>query len=98
MPEKWDPNWVVSPGETLLDWMEENGLVVNERPLVPLMAKVCSLTPKELQGILEGKLHIGTVRAAKLAVGTRIPARLWLNLERQFRQGLGEGKIWTTGN
>jgi len=28
MSEKFDPDWVVKPGETLREWIEENGLTV----------------------------------------------------------------------
>jgi HTH-type transcriptional regulator / antitoxin HigA len=86
----FDPDWVISPGETLRDWIEENGLTVRST------ATVCGRMPvEELQRILDGTRRITPTVAAKLAAGTQIPARLWLNLERQFRQGLAEGKVWT---
>ena len=85
----FDPDWVISPGETLRDWIEENGLTVRST------ATVCGrMDPKELQRILDGVRHVTPKVAEKLAYGTGIPARLWLNLERQFRKGLAEGKTW----
>jgi HTH-type transcriptional regulator / antitoxin HigA len=85
----FDPDWTISPGETLREWMEENGL-----PLKATATACGRMDPKQLQGILDGKRKITTVAACKLQQGTGIPARLWLNLERQFRQGLAEGKTW----
>lgn len=88
MSSTWDPDWVISPGETLRDWLDENHLSAN------VAARTCRMGSYELRGILEGRLKIDRVRAEKLQAGTMIPARLWLNLERQFRQGLAEGKVW----
>jgi HTH-type transcriptional regulator / antitoxin HigA len=89
MTEKFDPDWVISPGETLRDWIDENRLSVRST------ATVCGRMPVErLRRILDGRQRITRKDADALAVGTRIPARLWLNLERQFRQGLAEGKVW----
>lgn len=85
----FDPDWVISPGETLRDWIEENGLTVRST------ATVCGrMNVNELQRILDGVRPITPKVAEALAHGTGIPARLWLNLERQFRQGLAEGKTW----
>lgn len=95
MSDKWNPDWVISPGETLRDWMEENGFVSGKRLLVKPVATACGRMPVErLERILSGKQRITTVDAAKLAAGTGISPRLWLNLERAFRQGLAEGKKW----
>lgn len=94
---KFDPDWVISPGETLRDWMRENGFVLGDRVLLKPLATTCSMTPEQLQRILDGK-PLGQVAACKLQQGTGIPARLWLNLERAFRQGLAEGKTWVRPN
>lgn len=83
----WDPDWVISPGETLRDWIDENHLTVG------VAAKVCRMDRHELQRILDGQRHITPKVADKLAAGTMIPARLWLNLERAYRDGLAAGKI-----
>ena len=88
--ERFERDWVISPGETLADWIEENGLSVRST------ATVCGRMPVErLQRILDGKQRITRKDAAALAHGTGISAQLWLNLERAFRQGLAEGKTWT---
>lgn len=91
MSEPFDPDWVISPGETLREWMEENGLSLR------VTAMCCAqMDPARLRGILDGKRKITTDAAHRLAHGTGIPARLWLNLERAFRQGLAEGKTWVS--
>jgi plasmid maintenance system antidote protein VapI len=89
-PEPWDPDWVISPGETLRDWMEENHLSVR------VTAKLCVMEPGELQRVLNAKRRITPTVAAKLAAGTNIPAQLWLNLERVYRDGLAAGKTDTS--
>jgi plasmid maintenance system antidote protein VapI len=92
---KFERDWVISPGETLRDWMEENGFVAGARLLVKPIATTCGRMPVErLERILDGRQRITRKDAAALAHGTGIPARLWLNLERQFRQGLAEGTTW----
>ena len=92
---EWNRDWVISPGETLRDWMEENGFMLGDRLLVKPVATACGRMPVEkLQRILDGKQHITPVLAAQLAAGTGISPRLWLNLEHAFRQGLKEGKTW----
>ena len=83
----WDPDWVISPGETLRDWMDENRLTVG------IVAKVCGLDRHEVERILDGKRRITPKVADHLAAGTQIPARLWLNLERAYRDGLAAGKV-----
>jgi plasmid maintenance system antidote protein VapI/DNA-binding XRE family transcriptional regulator len=88
----FDPDWVISPGETLRDWIDENGLTVRST------ATVCGRMPVErLARILDGKQPITRKDAAALAHGTGIPAQLWLNLERQFREGLAARRVWVRG-
>lgn len=90
-PRKFDPDWVISPGETLRDWMEENGLGRMEHAV----AQTCGRMSDEMfQGILDGKTKITPDIAKALEHGTAIPAQLWLNLERAFRDGLAAGKKW----
>lgn len=83
----WDPDWVISPGETLRDWIDENGLTPR------VTARLCQMDAHELERILCGQRHVTPKVAAKLAAGTQIPARLWLNLERAYRDGLAAGKV-----
>lgn len=87
---KFDPDWVVAPGDTLAEWCEEN-------KLPPRVAAVAcgKMPPERFQGIIDGEVRITETDAEALAHGTGIPAYLWLNLERAFRVGLAAGKVWT---
>jgi plasmid maintenance system antidote protein VapI len=85
--QKFDPDWVVKPGATLRDWIEENHLTVRST------ATCCHLSPEDVERIIAGKRRIGRAVAAKLQAGTGIPASLWLNLERAYRAGLRAGKV-----
>ncbi len=87
MPEPFDPDWVISPGETLREWIEENGLTPH------VTATACGLRPVEVEGVLRASRKITPRIAAGLQRGTDIPAQLWLNLERAYRNGLTRGKI-----
>jgi plasmid maintenance system antidote protein VapI len=86
----FDPDWVISPGETLQEWLDEH------KPLsVRSLATICGrMNSHRLQRIIDGKQKITRLDAERLEHGTGIPASLWLNLERAFRQGLAEGKTW----
>jgi plasmid maintenance system antidote protein VapI len=95
MTVKWDPDWVISPGEILREWMQENGFVLGTRLLLKPVATACGrMDPERLQKILDGKVKLRKDDAQRLWAGTGIPASLWLNLERAFRQGLAKGKTW----
>jgi plasmid maintenance system antidote protein VapI len=84
---RFDPDWCISPGETLRDWRKENRLDVKTA------AGACARMPVDWYEEIEaGKRRINAVTAAALEHGTYIPARLWLNLERAYRVGLAAGK------
>jgi plasmid maintenance system antidote protein VapI len=83
----FNPDWVIHPGETLREWREENHLPASAA------AMACARMPVALyRGIEAGTAPIDEDVAAALAHGTRVPATLWLNLERTFRAGLEAGK------
>lgn len=83
----FDPDWVIRPGETLREWMQENGL--RERSA----ATTCNMWPSLFVGILDGDVPITEPIAISLERGTSISAFLWLALERYYRAGLAAGKI-----
>jgi HTH-type transcriptional regulator / antitoxin HigA len=84
----FDPDWVIAPGETLKEWMEDNRI-----PSASTMGVMCGRMPTELvEGILAGRTKITEPIAQGLQLGTGIPARLWLNLEGLYRKGLAAGK------
>lgn len=82
----FDPDYVIAPGATLQDWIDETGLPISH------VARACKLEVKELAAVIHGKRWISTVIAAKLSQGTGIPARFWLALEHNYRVGLAAGK------
>ena len=82
----FDPDWVISPGETLREWIEENNLTVR------VTATACNLPVEAVQGVVDAKTRLSPRIAVGLEQGTQIPAYLWLNLERAYRNGLRAGK------
>ncbi len=83
----FDPDWTIAPGETLAEWCEENRLPHSTA------AVACGRMPVEtFERIVSGKQRITKTLAAALAHGTGIPASLWLNLERRYRDDLKAGK------
>jgi HTH-type transcriptional regulator/antitoxin HigA len=84
----FNPDWTIAPGGTLQEWIEENGLTVRST------AVACGrMDPERLQGIIDTTVPVTEDDAARLQAGTGIPATLWLNLERRYRQDLARGKI-----
>jgi plasmid maintenance system antidote protein VapI len=84
----FEPDWVVKPGETLREWCEDNGLSAQ------VAAVACRRMKLEtFEGILDGSIPITPVLAGALQAGTGVPARLWLNLERAYREGLAAGRV-----
>lgn len=84
---KFDPDWVIAPGETLKDWLDENGL----------SGKSCvtyGIPQSTFDGIVAGTTPINAVLAQKLCNMTLIGAPMWLALEHNFRAGLNAGKKW----
>lgn len=86
----FDPDWVIHPGETLREWREENHL--SEKAAATCCGR---MTLHDYRFIEEGRREISPEIAARLEYGTQIPARLWLRLEKTFRDGLKAGKTWT---
>jgi len=75
----WDPDWVVAPGETLREWLED-------RRLSPRVAAACL----GKQGRVDAVIRIEDVLARRplnaqtarvLEVVTDVPARFWLALD-----------------
>jgi len=85
---KFDPDWVVAPGETLADWFEEMGLPKS-------CAQLYGISERQLNGVLDGTTEITPKLAHKLCFLTHIDARMWLALEHNFRVGLAAGKHWS---
>lgn len=82
----FNPDWVIAPGETLKEWREDNNLPLSAA------AKACGIDRGIFAKIEDGKQRITLHLADRLEYGTQIPARLWMNLERHYREGLKAGK------
>jgi hypothetical protein len=91
-PHEFRPDWCIAPAEHLREWMEDNGV----KPR--LIAAIWSGRDEErktaalalVQDVLDRK-PLTETHAAVLARGTFIPARFWLGLETNYRNGLAAG-------
>lgn len=94
MTTTFDPDWVVHPGATLDDWMDEH-----ERPWYTLcLADGPGCIPaRTVYRVLFGEEPIDRDLAERLHLRTGISTDLWLNLEKTFRAGLAAGKHWDGG-
>ena len=77
-----DPDYGSPPGETLCDWMEGSDVDTLD------MAERTGLDYREVERIVTGERAIDTQLAVVLETVTGIPARFWLNLERNYRARL----------
>lgn len=82
----FDRDWTVRPGATLKEWREENKLPVKA------MARLCSMSVEQYEGVEAGRRKVTQVVACKLAQGTGIPPRLWLRFEAMYREDLAHGR------
>lgn len=80
----WNPNWVVRPGATLKEEIDERGLSVR------MTASLCGLEPSVVQGVIDGEPITLTIAKGLAHLG--MSARFWQNLERNYREGLAAGK------
>lgn len=85
--EKFDPDWVVAPGDTLDELRQERGWSVEET------ARRCGNVPLGLvREILDGDAKLTYAIAYFLEIGTGVSRRFWINYERRYRDGLRKGK------
>lgn len=89
---KWDPDYVVAPGETLREWMDENGLTTPS-----ILAAGCG--PRSQKGalvaLIEGvlaKQPFDEMTARVLEQGTGVSVGFWMAMEHNYRTGLAAGK------
>ena len=76
----WEPDYAVVPGDTLQETIDELGMTQRE------LASRTGLTGKTINRIIKGKDPITADTACKLEIATGVPASLWNNLERHFRE------------
>lgn len=80
----FEPDYAVAPGETLSEVM--TSLDMNQKDL----AKRLELTEQTLIRIFKGEQPISYATANRLELVTRVPARLWNNLEAEYREQLAK--------
>lgn len=77
---EFEPDYAIAPGETLIEVMES--LEMTQKDL----AIRTDLTEQTLTRIFKGDQPISYETANRLELVTQVPARLWNNLEAQYRE------------
>lgn len=80
MQNQYVPDYLVTPGEVLEEYLETYGMTPAE------FATRTGLTKKTINKIIEGKSPITPETALKLERSLGRPAHFWNNLERQFQE------------
>ncbi len=78
----YEPDYAVAPGETLAETIESLGMSQKE------LALRTGLTEQSINRIIHGNQPITFETASKLELATGVPARMWNNLESQYREQL----------
>jgi HTH-type transcriptional regulator/antitoxin HigA len=78
----WQPNWVVAPGETLLEALNDRGMTQAE------LAQRTARPAKTINEIIKGKAAITAETAIQLERVLGISARFWTGLEAAYRDGM----------
>ena len=76
------PDWVVTPGDTIADLLEERGWTQAD------LANRTGFTKKHIFQLLRGEAPITQETAAKLEKVLGSTARFWISLDTQYRQQL----------
>jgi HTH-type transcriptional regulator/antitoxin HigA len=76
------PDYVIPPGETLLEALEERGMTQAE------LSERTGRKKKTINEIVKGKAPITPETALQLERVLSIPARFWNNLEKNYREDL----------
>ncbi|GED53726.1 addiction module antidote protein, HigA family [Brevibacillus borstelensis] len=80
----FNPDYVVAPGETLLETIEAFGMSQSE------LAERTGLTAKHINGIIKGRAAITPRTALQFERVLGVPATFWNNLEANYREKLAE--------
>ncbi len=81
---EFEPDYAIAPGDTLLEVVESLGMSQKE------LAVRTGLTEQTLIRIFRGEQPISYETANRLELVTQVPARLWNNLEAQYREQLAK--------
>ena len=82
MSNKFKPDWVSPPGDTILNYLEESGETKEAFGLA------MGLDMHKVEELLDGRYHINNKVAQQLAELFKISAQFWKNREKHYRQGL----------
>ena len=75
----FDPDWVTEPGEHLRETLEVLRVSLRE------FARRTGYSIRYIERLLTGQARIRLRTARRLALGTGVPASLWINLETNFQ-------------
>lgn len=73
---------VIHPGETLKEWLEENGMTSAE------FALRSGEPPKTISQIINGKSGIVPETAEAFSIVTGIPSNFWLKLQALYNESI----------
>jgi HTH-type transcriptional regulator/antitoxin HigA len=76
------PNYIVTTGDFMAEWMEDAGINAAE------LARRLDVTPKHVSELLSGKAPLSAQLALALERVTGVPARLWNMYEAGYREDL----------
>ena len=76
------PNYIVTTGDFIAEWMEDAGINAAE------LARRLDVTPKHVSELLNGKAPLSAHLALALERVTGVPARLWNMYEAGYREDL----------
>ena len=76
------PDYAVSPGDFIQEWLDENGVNAAE------LARRLDVTPKHVSELLSGKAPLSASLSIALERVTGTPARLWNRTEAIYREDL----------
>lgn len=76
------PDYAVSPGDFIQEWLEENGVNAAE------LARRLDVTPKHVSELLSGKAPLSAALSIALERVTGTPAKLWNRTEAIYREDL----------
>ena len=80
---RFTPDWVSPPGETLADILKERKITRTE------FASRMSLSKKTINQLIKGKVEITIRIAYKMQLALGVPsARFWIERERLYRESL----------
>lgn len=78
----FQPSWVSSPGETILDILEERGWSKKE------FSKQIGVAPKNVNKLLRGEVKLTAQLATSLSQVLGSTPEFWLNREALYRMSL----------